>query len=103
MVLRLHRRLVLVAPLLALLWLYSGACWSAACPPHQLTKADQVRLQGDAVMIVVHATSTFDSRFSTKRGTDEAIRFAKYNRIPLIYLQGDSPEEFYFMEDCAPD
>lgn len=96
-----HLRLIYAAT--ALLWLYSGLCWSAACPPHQLAKPDQVRLQGDAVMIVVHATSTFDSRFSTKRGTDEAIRFAKNNRIPVIYLQDDSPEQFYFMEDCAPD
>ena len=54
-------------------------------------------------MIVVHATSTFDSRISTKRGLDEAVRFAKNMGIPVGYLQDDSPGQFYFMEDCSPD
>lgn len=54
-------------------------------------------------MIVVHATSTHDARFSTKRGVDEAVRFAKSKRIPVVYLQDDTPEQFYFMEDCNPD
>ncbi|MBL8474103.1 MAG: hypothetical protein KF778_03070 [Rhodocyclaceae bacterium] len=54
-------------------------------------------------MIVVHASSTYDARFSSKRGTDEAVRFAKAKKIPVIYLQDDSPDEFYFMEDCHPD
>lgn len=54
-------------------------------------------------MIVVHASSTYDSRIATKRGLDEAVKFAKNNRIPVVYLQDDSPERAYFMEDCAPD
>lgn len=54
-------------------------------------------------MIVVHASSTYDARFSTKRGVDEAVRFAKSKKIPVIYLQDDTPEQFYFMDDCAPD
>lgn len=54
-------------------------------------------------MIVVHESSTYDARYSTKRGVDEAVRFAKARKIPVIYLQDDTPEEFYFMEDCAPD
>jgi len=75
----------------------------ATCPPHEFVQPAQVRLRGDSVMIVVHASSTYDARFSTKRGLDEAVRFAKNNNIPVIYLQDDSPERFYFMEDCAPD
>lgn len=75
----------------------------AACPPHSFTDPSQVKLPGDSVMIVVHATSTHDARFSTKRGVDEAVRFARERRIPVIYLQDDSPEQFYFMEDCNPD
>ncbi|MBE0615466.1 MAG: hypothetical protein IH604_17495 [Burkholderiales bacterium] len=86
----------------AFMSLHSGLSWSA-CPPHKFAQPDQIRIKGDSVMIVVHATSTFDSRISTKRGLDEAVRFAKNMRIPVIYLQDDSPEQFYFMEDCAPD
>lgn len=54
-------------------------------------------------MIVVHQTSYHDARFSTKRGIDEAVRFAKERKIPLIYLQDETPDEYYFMEDCSPD
>lgn len=54
-------------------------------------------------MIVVHASSTYDARLSTKRGIDEAVAFAKSKRIPVVYLQDHSPEQFYFTEDCAPD
>ena len=85
---------------LGLLWLSTG--W-AACPPHQITPPGKVRIDGDAVMIVVHQSSTYDARFSTKRGVDEAVRFAKASKIPLIYLQDDTPDEYYFMEDCRPD
>jgi hypothetical protein len=54
-------------------------------------------------MIVTHATSSHDARFSTKRGVDEAVRFAKFHGIPVVYLQDDSPPQYYFMEDCQPD
>jgi hypothetical protein len=54
-------------------------------------------------MIVTHASSLYDARLSTKRGLDEATRFAKQRRIPLVYLQDDSPAEYYFMQDCNPD
>ncbi|MDP2196612.1 MAG: hypothetical protein Q8J72_11585 [Rhodocyclaceae bacterium] len=91
-------RLLLLLPLLLL-----ANPSLAECAPHKITGPAQVRLQGDAVMIVTHSTSTHDARFSTKRGLDEAVRFAKDNRIPIIYLQDDTPEAFYFMEDCAPD
>lgn len=75
----------------------------AGCRNHAITPPDQVKADGDAVMIVVHQSATYDARYSSKRGIDEAVRFAKLNKIPLIYLQDDTPEEFYFMEDCDPD
>ena len=75
----------------------------AACPRHEFTDPARVRLTGDAVMIVTHATSVHDARFATKRGVDEATHFAKSHRIPLVYLQDGSPEQFYFMADCEPD
>jgi len=80
----------------------ASASWSA-CNKHGVTKPSQVRLDGDSVMIVVHQSSTYDARFSTKRGIDEAVRFARKNRIPRVYLQDDTPDEYYFMEDCEPD
>lgn len=92
-------RFFLIALVLTLLALPS----LATCPASAFAKPSEVRLTGDAVMIVTHATSTHDARFSTKRGVDEAVRFAKANRIPVITLQDDSPEQFYFMEDCSPD
>lgn len=88
--------------LCCLLFFWSCLAWPA-CPPHKLTEPEQVRLNGDAVLIVTHATSTHDARFSAKRGVDEAVRFAKRSRIPVVYLQDDTPEQFYFMEDCEPD
>lgn len=68
-----------------------------------MTPPSKVIIPGDSVMIVVHQSSTYDARFSTKRGADEAIRFAKAQKIPVIYLQDDTPNEYYFMEDCNPD
>ncbi|MBE0619381.1 MAG: hypothetical protein IH605_02195 [Burkholderiales bacterium] len=99
---RLHLTLNVAALLFALLATYCSPVWSA-CPPHKLAEPTQVKLRGDSVLIVVHGTSMFDARFSAKRGIDEAVRFAKGKRIPVIYLQDDSPEQFYFMEDCNPD
>lgn len=82
--------------------LYASLAWSN-CPPHDYSDPSRIKLKGDSAMVVVHATSTHDARFATKRGVDEAVRFAKENKIPLIYLQDDTPAQFYFMEDCNPD
>lgn len=76
---------------------------AAGCPKPELTEPAQVRLSGDAVLIVTHATSTHDARISTKRGVDEAVAFAKSRRIPVVYLKDDTADEHYFMEDCHPD
>jgi hypothetical protein len=92
------RRFLLAA--VGLLWLSTA---SAACRQHEITQPSKVKINGDAVMIVVHQSSTYDARFSTKRGVDEAVRYAKAQKIPVIYLQDDTPDEFYFMEDCHPD
>jgi len=76
---------------------------AAACPKPELTDPARVRLTGDSVLIVTHATSAHDARLATKRGVDEAIQFAKSRRIPVVYLKDDSGDEYYFMEDCRPD
>jgi len=90
------------ALLVAAVLLYSGLS-ASACPPHKFSEPSQIRLAGDSVMIVVHASSMHDARFSAKRGIDEAVSYAKSKRIPVIYLQDGSPGQLYFMEDCAPD
>lgn len=82
--------------------LFLPSAW-AACRQHEITPPSKVRINGDSVMIVVHQSSTYDARFSTKRGVDEAVRFAKDKKIPVIYLQDDTPDEYYFMADCYPD
>lgn len=76
---------------------------SAACRRHDITPPSAIKINGDSVMIVVHQSSTYDARFSTKRGVDEAVRYAKDRKIPVIYLQDDTPDEYYFMADCYPD
>ena len=75
----------------------------AACPPHERVQAQAVRFAADAVLIVTHPSSAHDARLASKRGVDEAVRFAKGQRIPVVYLQDDGPEHLYFVDDCAPD
>jgi len=75
----------------------------AACRPPQFRPAQELRLDGDSVLIVTHASASFDARFSAKYGVDQAIRFAKDRKIPRIYLVDESPFPLYYMEDCEPD
>ncbi|MGE0315220.1 MAG: hypothetical protein AB7P21_26690 [Lautropia sp.] len=81
---------------------HAGAVY-ASCRDHDVTVPSAVRPRGESVMIVVHATSSYDARASAKRGIDDAVRFAKGAKIPVVYLQDDTPDEFYFMQDCSPD
>ena len=80
----------------------SVACF-ASCPEHAFTDPSRVRLNGDSVMIVTHASSNDDGRIASKFGVDEAIHYAKKKHIPVIYLQDDRSPFNYFMEDCSPD
>lgn len=89
--------------LLLLMMLAWSGLVAAGCRTHAITLPGQVSIRGDSVMIVVHQTSAHDARFSTKRGVDEAVRFAKDRQIPVIYLQDETPDEYYFMADCEPD
>jgi len=89
--------------LFAVMWFFCLSTAWAGCRQHEITPPSKVKINGDSVMIVVHQTSAHDARVSTKRGVDEAIRFAKGKNIPVIYLQDDTPEEYYFMADCYPD
>jgi hypothetical protein len=56
-------------------------------------------------MIVTHATAKYDPRLASKRGVEEAVRFARSKHIPLVYLadRGSASAEQYFIDDCSPD
>lgn len=88
----------------AALWLVmTGAAALAACPPRELSDPAKVRLRGDAALIVTHASSNDDGRLASKFGVDAAVRFARHQGMPVVYLQDERPAENYFMEDCRPD
>lgn len=89
--------------LVALMLALSSQLALAVCPPHALTDPDKVVLNGDSVMLVTHASMFYDARLSSKRGIDEAVKFAKSSKIPVVYLKDGSPEADYFMNDCSPD
>lgn len=75
----------------------------ARCPDHKFTESPQIHLDERPVLIVTHASSSFDADFSAKRGIDEAIRFARTEHIQIAYLQDDRSDPNYYMEDCKPD
>lgn len=75
----------------------------AVCAAPTFTAPAQVRLDSESVLIVTHASSFYDPRFSSKYGVDAAVRYAKSKNMPVVYLIDDeSPFESYFMEDCKP-
>jgi len=78
-------------------------CATASCPEAPLEDPQTVRVDARSVLLVVHASSTYDARLTSKRGTDEAVRFAREQGMPVIHLQDETPARFYFTEDCAPD
>lgn len=83
--------------------LLAGGTAASACQNHAYANASAIQIDSKALMIVTHASSTHDARFASKRGTDEAIQFARDHRIPRVYLGDDTPERYYYMDDCDPD
>ena len=75
----------------------------ATCQRPLFIPPSQLRLNSDAVLLVTHASATYDTRLSSKLGVDRAVRFARQNGIPVIYLEDRTPEDQYFAADCAPD
>jgi hypothetical protein len=74
-----------------------------ACPPPYFPPPGSVGPKSDTLMVVTHASSTYDARFATKRGLDGATRFARENNIPRVYLIDETPPQHYFFQDCDPD
>lgn len=88
---------------LGLLLGLSLAAAHAACPAPRFTTPEKIQLKSDAVLLVVHASAAFDARVASKRGIDEAVRFARHRNLPVIYLHDDGPPADYFTADCDPD
>lgn len=86
---------------LALLLLSHAAL--AACQRPPFTPPALVSLDSDAVLLVTHASTTYDTRLSSKLGVDRAIRAARKKGIPVVYLEDRTPEDQYFTADCSPD
>jgi hypothetical protein len=75
----------------------------AVCQKPPFTHPARVVLDSDAVLLVTHASATYDTRQSSKLGIDRAVRFARQKGIPVIYLEDKTPEAQYFTADCSPD
>ena len=83
---------------------FIGASGSfAACHEPTLTPPEAVRIDGSTLLIVTHASSLYDSRYAIKHGLDQAVKWAKERRVPVVYLVDESPIQYYEMEDCSPD
>ncbi len=74
----------------------------ASCPAHSFADPARMQIDADALLVVVHPSSLYDSRVASKRGIDQAVRFSKDRRIPVVYLQDDAPLASYFVDDCEP-
>jgi len=90
---------------LAVLFLVVSPFAAASCSSYAFTDPSRIALAGDALMIVTHPTARYDPRLASKRGVEEAIRFARDRHIPVVYLsdKGNAAAERYFIDDCRPD
>lgn len=75
----------------------------AICAAPRFSEPGALSPKDDRLLLVVHASATYDARYATKPGVDEAVRYAKQERIPVAYLQDDSGDQYYFAADCEPD
>ena len=90
-------------PFVVLVLLLLSQTALAACPRPPFTPPAQVSLNSDAVLLVTHASATYDTRMSSKLGVDRAIRAARQKGIPVVYLEDRTPETQYYTADCSPD
>jgi hypothetical protein len=89
--------------IILMLFLLCGTAARANCPPRPFSYPSDLLLENEAVLIVTHASASFDPRYATKRGVDEAVAFARRQGMPVVYLEDDEAPESYFAADCAPD
>ena len=90
--------------LAACLFLVSSLA-AASCTQHTFSDPPRVTPASEALMIVTHPTAKYDPRLASKRGVEDALRFARAKRIPVVYLadRGNASADHYFIDDCSPD
>lgn len=93
----------MLRPLILMLFLCASTSAAAICPPRPFNYPADLLLDSEAALIVTHASSTYDPRYATKRGVDEAVSFARSQSMPVLYLENEERTEHYFAADCAPD
>lgn len=89
--------------LLALALSVSCGVATASCPEQPFTRPEDVRLDSDPALLVVHASNVFDPLYASKHGIEAATRYARLNHIRVVYLQDDADAQAYFTDDCRPD
>ena len=90
-------------PIILMLFMLAGSSASAKCPAQNFNYPTPLQIDTTSVLLVTHASYDFDPRLSSKRGIDEAVRFARRSGMPVIYLEDDNMPEQYFVDDCEPD
>jgi hypothetical protein len=89
--------------------LFNQVTVQAACPERPMLPpaaaqaiAEQASTKSVPLVLVTHASKSFDPRLSSKRGTDELMRVAKAKGWPSLYLRDDDRIGQYFADDCDP-
>jgi hypothetical protein len=94
----------LVVSFLALGWSGHGrADDHGTAEKKEFTEPAKLEVNGDKVLIVTHVCSVWDEKCTTKGANDSVIKFAKDNKIPIIYLQHEFDDKAYFCDDKKPN
>lgn len=93
--------------ILSLLILSQASANLVGCPMPKFTSPENVVLTGDKMVLVTHASTAWDGRFTSKAGMDQTVEFGKKHGMPVVYLQDNDPleidsEKSYFWSDCNP-
>jgi hypothetical protein len=79
-----------------------GAARAATCPDAEYANEWEMRLPQDRLLIVTHVSRYWDEHESSKKGANAAVRLAKGEGVPVVYLQGPRSRAGYFYDDCDP-
>lgn len=76
------------------------------CPfPRRFIPHEQIKIEGDRVLIVTHPTDVYDGRRVAKPGIDKTMAWATAQKIPTIMLWEPDPalNHGYYPEQCHAD
>lgn len=66
------------------------------------TPSGEVDLPQDRLLLVTHASSSWDTAERSKAGLKKLLPAAKSARVPVVYLQASNDPKTYFTGDIAP-